>query len=263
MLPACSRNGAPDSFFDAAGYHVREDRVYYLQAFPGKASEIDGADAASFHALDRTFAKDRSTVYVDGRAAARRRPASFVLLDRPDFARDGDARLPARPRAQRRSRPLRTARRQPGQGRRAVYWSDGSVLSDDPAHFGIVSDTDHYLFTKDGRTVHVNGVPIAGADPATFRVLGGGYSQDADGIFYFTDRIPDADAASFERARGLLRPRCPARVLDGQAASRCGRSVVPRAEREFRMLRGPDAARTSATRSSSAPIRGRSRRDGP
>jgi hypothetical protein len=79
-----------------------------------------------------------------------------------------------------------------------VYWSDGRVLSDDPAHFVIVSDVDYYTFTKHGRTVHVNGNPIAGADPATFRVLGGAYARDAREVYYFTDWIPDGERASFE-----------------------------------------------------------------
>jgi hypothetical protein len=82
-----------------------------------------------------------------------------------------------------------------------VYWSGGRVLTDDPAHFVIVSDVDYYTFTKDGRTVHVNGNPIAGAKPATFRVLGGGYARDDQDVDYFTDRIPDA-AASFEVLNG-------------------------------------------------------------
>ena len=46
LLPACSRSGPPNSLFDAAGYHVKDDKVYYLNAFPGKAFQIDGADAA-------------------------------------------------------------------------------------------------------------------------------------------------------------------------------------------------------------------------
>ena len=49
-----------------------------------------------------------------------------------------------------------------------AYWTDGGVLSDDPSHFAIVANNDHYQFTKDSRTVHVNGNPIAGADPRTF-----------------------------------------------------------------------------------------------
>ena len=78
-----------------------------------------------------------------------------------------------------------------------MYWSDGRVLSDDPAHFVIISNLDHYLFTKDAKTVHVNGSPVGQADPATFRVLGGAYATDGQRVFYFTDRIPDAGVASF------------------------------------------------------------------
>jgi DKNYY family len=83
-----------------------------------------------------------------------------------------------------------------------IYWSDGRVLSDDPTHFVIVSNTEHYLYTKDGRTVHVNGNPIAGADPATFRVLAGAYSRDRQRVYYFTESVADADAASFRPLDG-------------------------------------------------------------
>ena len=83
-----------------------------------------------------------------------------------------------------------------------MYWTDGGVLSDDPAHFAIVANNDHYLFTKDTRTVHVNGKPIADADPATFRVLQGAYAQDARHVFYFSDPIVNADAASFHPLDG-------------------------------------------------------------
>ncbi|MGH3643213.1 MAG: DKNYY domain-containing protein [Mycobacterium sp.] len=229
VLPACDRNGAPESFFDAAGYHVHENRVYYLQAFPGKAAQIDGADAASFQVLDRTFAKDRSTVYVDGRALPDADPASFVLLGRPDFARDRDH-------VYQRDRVLsddpahfELLGGNLAKDGKAVYWSDGSVLSKDPAHFGIVSDTDHYLFTKDGRTVHVNGVPIADADPATFSVLERGYARDDGGIFYFADRIPDADATSFEVLEGSF-------ARDARRAYWMGKRIPAADGASFRVL---------------------------
>ena len=99
--------------------------------------------------LDRGgFAKDRNHVYQLDRPISDD-PAHFELLD-GGLSKDGTA----------------------------VYWTDGGVLSDDPAHFAIVSNSDHYLFTKDSRTVHVNGNPIADADPATFHVLQGAYAQD-------------------------------------------------------------------------------------
>ena len=38
----CSTVDEPDSLVDEAGYHVRDNAVYYLNPFPGKAFEIDG-----------------------------------------------------------------------------------------------------------------------------------------------------------------------------------------------------------------------------
>ena len=49
ILPACSRS--PNSLFDKPGYYVRGSKVYYLDAFPGSAAEIAGADAATFQPL--------------------------------------------------------------------------------------------------------------------------------------------------------------------------------------------------------------------
>ncbi|MDT5246085.1 MAG: hypothetical protein QOD36_3461, partial [Mycobacterium sp.] len=80
LLPACGRNKAPNSLFEAAGYHVRGDKVYYLSAFPGKAFEI-AADAASFKAFDTTYAKDRSNAYFDGHPIPSADATSFDVLD--------------------------------------------------------------------------------------------------------------------------------------------------------------------------------------
>lgn len=202
LLPACSRDKPPNSLFDAAGYHVRGDKVYYLAAFPGKASEITGADAASFKAFDTTYAKDRSKVYFDGRLLSGADATSFDVLERSGFAKDRNYAYVL-------DRPVSD---DPGhfelidgglsKDSAAVYWTDGRVLSDDPVHFAIVSNNNYYLFTKDSRTVDVNGNPIPGADPATFRVLQGAYAQDVRRVFYFTDPIIDADAASFRPLDG-------------------------------------------------------------
>src|SRR5690348_16821237 len=121
-----------------------------------------------FRSLDRGgFAKDRRHVYQLDRPISDD-PAHFALLD-GGLSKDSTA----------------------------IYWTDGSVLSDDPTHFAIIANTDHYLFTKDSRTVQVNGNPIAQADPATFRVLKGAYAQDDRHVFYFSDHVAVADAASF------------------------------------------------------------------
>src|SRR5882757_8232780 len=202
LLPACNRDKPPNSLFDAAGYHVRGDKVYYLAAFPGKASEIAGADAPSFKTFDTTYAKDRSSAYFDGHPITGADATTFDVFNRSGFAKDGNHVYQLdRPIS---DDPAHFELLDGGlsQDSANVYWTDGGVLSDDPAHFAIVSNNDHYLFTKDSRTIHVNGNPITDADATTFRVLQGAYAQDARRIFYFTDQIIDADAASFRPLDG-------------------------------------------------------------
>ncbi len=202
LSPACGRNKPPTSLFDAAGYHVRGDKVHYLNAFPGKTFEIDDADADTFQAVDGTYAHDSSAVYFDGREVPGADPATFELLDRPGLFKDHRHVYQL-------DRPISD---DPAhfelldgdlmKGSAAVYWSDGSVLSEDPTHFAIISNADHYLFNRDSRTVHVNGNPIPDADPATFRVVRGAYARDHRHVYYFTDLIADADAASFRALEG-------------------------------------------------------------
>jgi hypothetical protein len=220
LLGACSRNKPPNSLFDAAGYHVRGDKVYYLAAFPGKPSEITGADPGSFKAFDTTYAKDKTRVYFDGQPISGADATSFDVLDRNGFAKD-------RNHVYQLDRPISD---DPAhfelldgglsKDRAAVYWTDGDVLSDDPSHFKIVSNDEHYLFTKDSRTVQVNGNPITDADPVTFRVLQGAYTQDARHIFYFSDPVVSADAATFRPldgpyARDAHRVYWMGKVIDG------------------------------------------------
>ncbi|MEZ0052009.1 hypothetical protein ABIA30_003021 [Mycobacterium sp. MAA66] len=201
VLSACS--GRPSSLVDPAGYQVDGDKVYYLSDFPGTAFQIPGADAGSFHSYDRRFAGDRANVYFEGRRIVGADPASFVLLaDREGWAKDrGHVYHHDRPVS---SDPAHFVVLEGGLAKdsTAVYWSDGAVVSDDPAHFAVVSNDDHYLFTKDAHAVEVNGALIADADPATFRVLFGGYARDRQAIFYFTDRVADADPASFQTLAG-------------------------------------------------------------
>jgi hypothetical protein len=197
ILPACNPDAPPSSLFNAGGYHVRGEKVYYLHSFPGDAFEIEGVDPATFLAFDQTYARDKSTVYVDGHALPGADAATFELLDRPTFARDAHH-------VYQRDRPLsddpahfELLDGNLSKGSSAVYWSDGEVLSDDPEHFAIISNADHYLFTKDTGTVHVNGKPIHGADPATFRVLEGPYASDNARVYWMGKPIDGAYPASF------------------------------------------------------------------
>lgn len=126
------------------------------------------ADATSFEPLHRPgFTKNRDHVYQRDRVLSDD-PGHFELLD-GELAKDS----------------------------RVVYWSDGSVLSEDPAHFAIVSDADHYLHTRDGRAVHVNGNPVADADLSSFRPLDGSYASDSSRVYWMGKAIDGANRAPF------------------------------------------------------------------
>jgi hypothetical protein len=213
LLPARSRNKAPNSLFDAAGYHARGDQVYDLSAFPGEAPEIAGADATSFKAFD-TYAKDKSNAYFDGHTIPAADATTFAVLGRGGFAKDRNHVYQVDRSISDDPAHFELLDGGLSKDSTAVYWTDGGVLSDDPAHFAIVSNNDHYLFTKDSRTVHVNGKPIADADPATFRVLNAAFECSADAA-----------------RRTIGNPSSPARIRGRSRRAALSRTVPTRRSR--------------------------------
>lgn len=202
LLAGCSSDDEPSSLVDAAGYHVRDDTVYYLNPFPGKAFRIDGADSSTFEVLDRIYARDRAQVYINGHPLGGADAGSFQLLDRQGFSKDRDHVYQHDQAIS--EDPANFTFLGSGLSRDGinVYWTDGSVLSRDPANFVIITDEDHYLFAKDSEEVFVNGRVIVGASPATFRVLEGAYSRDDATVFYFDAQINGAEAATFRPLEG-------------------------------------------------------------
>lgn len=202
LLAGCSSDDEPSSLVDAAGYHVRNGTVYYLNAFPGNAFRVDGADSSTLEVFDRTYARDRARVYINGHPLDGADAGSFELLDRQGFSKDRghvyqhDQAIS--------EDPANFAFLGSGLSRDSinVYWTDGSVLSSDAANFVIIIDEGHYLFAKDSEEVFVNGRVIVGASPATFRVLEGAYSRDDSTVFYFDAQIPGAEAATFGPLEG-------------------------------------------------------------
>ena len=176
LLPACSRNKPPNSLFDSAGYYVRADKVYYLSAFPGKASEIAGADTASFKAFDTTYAKDKSNAYFDGQPIPGADATSFDVLDRTGFAKD-------RNHVYQLDRPISgdPAHFQLLDGglskdSTAVYWTDGGVL-----YFKDRQLRASYTASNGLAEGHVAGLQLDGEGALWAATEGGGVSQLKDG----------------------------------------------------------------------------------
>ncbi|WP_183406967.1 DKNYY domain-containing protein [Nocardioides marmorisolisilvae] len=198
VLVGCG--GAPSSLFHSAGYYVRGDTVYYLDAFPGEASKLPQADAKTFTILDTTYAKDKNAVYLDGVVLPDADPGSFGLLEVSGYSKDA-THVFMRDRVLSEDPDHFTFLNGDGgvtKDSAHVYWSDGTVLSDDPQHFAILSQDGFYLFAKDGENVFVNGTAIKDADPGTFKVERGAYGKDSEGVFYFTGPVHGADSSTFK-----------------------------------------------------------------
>jgi hypothetical protein len=200
FIVATACGGAPNSLFSSAGYYVRGETVYYLNAFPGDAVKLEGADPKTFKILDTTYATDKNAVYLDGAPLDEADPATFELLEVPDFSQDAGHVFMRRAVLSEDPAHFEFLNGDGGVTKDGahVYWSDGGVLSDDPEHFKILSDADYYLFAADSSTVYVNGNAIKHADPATFEVYSGAYAKDAEQLYYFTDLISEGDAATFK-----------------------------------------------------------------
>lgn len=175
LLLACGRNGSPNSLFDSAGYHVRDGTVYYLNAFPGKAFEINGADAASFEALDSTYGRDKSTVYINGARLTDADAASFELLD-GELAKD----------------------------RRHVFQRDRAI-SDDPATFQLLAGA----YARDDRRVFYFTDQIPDADLSSSKPLAGPYAADSAHIYWMGKTTPvKPDGPSACRSARCRTPPC-------------------------------------------------------
>ena len=133
ILLAYSRNGPPSSLFESAGHHVRDGRVYYLNAFPGKAFEIDEADAATFHVLQGAYAR----VFYFDQTIAEADLSAFRPLDSP-YASDSSR----------------------------VYWMGKTIDGANPTTFRVLNA--NFECSADDRRAYYQLTVIADADPRTF-----------------------------------------------------------------------------------------------
>lgn len=218
-----------------------------------RSRAIEGADVASFEALDKHHAKDAKQVWYgdtyrtgqDYFTTKRIRLRMIAGADAPSFrlmtAQPGYARDSARVYFD--GEPFKVADLESfepldyafARDRVQGYYQQRPVPGSEGAGF-VALDTHH---AKDGRHVfHVDIEPrqgneaaprlrslrLAGADPATFRLLDWGYALDARQVFHRGQAIAGADAATFE----TLSPSTDAAdARDAKRSYRDGRVVEP------------------------------------
>ena len=182
----------------------------------------------------RPTARDKSHVFINGVVLPDADAASFELLDRSGFAKDRDH---VYQRDRRSATTLPTSNCSTASSPKTVASSTGATDRCSPTTRALRDrlHADHYLYTKDGSTVHVNGNPIPDADPSTFQVLQGAYARDARRVFYFDQPIADADLSSFRPLDGPYATDSAHVYWMGKTIDGATRHL-PCAERELRML---------------------------
>lgn len=184
------------SNFDDSGYYVRGSKVFYHRGFPGEPFVIPNVDTHSFVIIDSEYAHDKTYVYLLGAILPGADPASFEIFD-DTFTRDANhvylqdqifSDDPAH---------FEHVDGNIYRDSQHIYWST-SVISDDPSHLTVLGNSGFYTFLRDSTSVYIQGNPIQGVDPATFKLISDAYSRDASHIFYFDQAISGVDLSTFE-----------------------------------------------------------------
>ena len=210
--------GADVPSFQALGDHYAKDRraVWfcathrdsqdYFTTKRVEIAEVEGAHAASFHALtDDEYGRDDAHVFYRGKVLPVKDPASFTLLE-PGFAHDRVtgyyARVPvagsdgpsfavlgegySRDKAQVFFSHMDHT--QAGPGRAISLPVRGAQL----ASFQVLKQG----YAADAARAYHDGKPMAGS-PAGLQVLDFGYAKTAERVFYYGQPVLGADPASF------------------------------------------------------------------
>ncbi|WP_454688684.1 DKNYY domain-containing protein [Achromobacter aloeverae] len=172
------------------------ERVYFLgQPLADRDGKPMDIDPASFRWLGGRWLADARHVYGQGQLGGARPRYYWYIVD--DADRDTFTPL-----------NFRYAR----DARRAYYITGKSIRSTHPESFEVVPEVrlnfrdmsqdplvDTSVFARDRDHVYFYGTRLRGADPATFRVLGKGYSRDAQRVWFHDAKrlIEGADAATF------------------------------------------------------------------
>lgn len=208
-LTGCG-NGKPGAF-SGNGYHVRDGIVWFLSDWTSQAFEVTSADAATFkfplpNGTNSDYAKDAKHVFLRGQIIPGADPATFEVL-RGVFSRDAKQVYAGREVFCDDAPHFEMVSINFVKNGHSVYRvqnnGQAETVSEDVANFRQIRDDEWHSYCADSTQVFVNGNLISGADPQSFRVLGGGYAGDAEHTFYFDKPLPDGtDAATLTPLAG-------------------------------------------------------------
>ncbi|WP_081452787.1 DKNYY domain-containing protein [Verrucomicrobium spinosum] len=192
----CNKEKPPGAL-DRSGYHVRGSKVYFLPNWTSRAWEIPEVELATFEfplpkGTETDYARDRQSVYWRGNKISGVDPKTFEILD-SGYAHDASNVYRNGTLICDDAAHFEMVSGNFVKNSHTVYalYPATTPVSHDPANFREISAQDGYSFCADLAQVFVNGNTIPGAHPATFRVLQGGYTQDAGQSFYFDKPMPE------------------------------------------------------------------------
>ena len=185
-------------------FYVRDAAgVYFYNPMEGKLLALQDADPTSFRLLEDGYVRDQARIYRGPSLIPADAATAEVLSD--GYLRDREWVYYSN---------LQKFRWTPGfrmlgsgycANENQVYFNGVPLAGSDPGTFRILSPLDptkprllQSLIAKDSRQVYLFHEVQAHLDAATFEVLGHGYTKDANAVFFRHQKIAAADSPSFE-----------------------------------------------------------------
>lgn len=160
---------------------------------------VESADAATFSSLSSGFARDKFSVYRNGRLIKGAEPSSFRVVN-DSLAVDAHH----------------------------VIQGYSIVEGADPATFHLL---DRNPWAQDKNDYYFGGVAIHACDAATFKFLDDIWAVDAKCVYWLSSKIPDADTSTFTVvgggfAKDIRHVYKGARIQEGVEPSACNLESV-------------------------------------
>ena len=218
-----------------ANFSIRNNQVYYQD------QQISSADATSFKVIDGRYSSDGKTIFHKNNPAKDIDPSKFSVLGGTEFSTDGDyfyhpeypSGTLSKIKIDKKSDEIfeifgkvfakyngivycgayiiesadadsfSTISTYYAKDKNAVYTAECNTIEAlSPNDTEIIKEAGRTSYIKDKNNVFFFGQKINSANPATFEVLGDGYSKDINNVFYNqineTPIILEADPVLFE-----------------------------------------------------------------
>jgi len=183
------------------GYFKKDQKIHYRtyhswKWFTYSIRLVTDADYDSFQAIDRRYAKDKNHVYFEAFEMDGCEPNSFRLLHSDKgFSRDANTVFIGYKKLSNDPEHFTIFEGGYSKDRFKVYRGSAEVTGFDVESFYLFND--HPNFPADKDHICYQHKTIEGADIASFKILGKGYSKDNYHVYYLHRIKEDADPATF------------------------------------------------------------------